>query len=355
IVADAREFVDQMHQATVILAASAVIFGASDLLGRRLDWRTLRVHSAGILAVIVLGLLWHYERNRNLLSGYMLWVFIAAAAIALHNLYRHDRDELALLRGGRHISLAWLVFLVFAFDFADRDWLQPLVFGSGAADRLTWVFLVCAFCGAIAWLQRADRWPVATHSAAYRDRVAGPLLGIGLLVVLAMTADSAEWVLPYVPMLNADEAAALLVIFLAWRWLQAAEQGKFSKAAGAVLAGVAFNVFNTVVARCVHHYAGVTYERQRLINSALFHGILSVAWTVLAITLMIHSSRLGHRTRWYVGFWLLAAVGAKLLLFDASNAGTIIWTVTLIGVALLVIAASYFAPRPPAIGDKVSA
>ena len=48
------------------------------------------------------------------------------------------------------------------------------------------------------------------------------------------------------------------------------------------------------------------------------------------------------------GFGLLAIVGAKLLLVDAAHAGTAIWTGTLIGVALLVIAASYFAPRPPA-------
>jgi hypothetical protein len=51
---------------------------------------------------------------------------------------------------------------------------------------------------------------------------------------------------------------------------------------------------------------------------------------------------------WFIGMIAGAIVGAKLLLVDAANAGTVIWTGTLIGVALLVIAASYFAPRPPA-------
>ena len=46
-------------------------------------------------------------------------------------------------------------------------------------------------------------------------------------------------------------------------------------------------------------------------------------------------------------FALLAVVGGKLLLFDASGRGTVTWTLTLIGVALLVLAASYFAPLPP--------
>ena len=40
-------------------------------------------------------------------------------------------------------------------------------------------------------------------------------------------------------------------------------------------------------------------------------------------------------------------VGGKLLLFDAAGRGTLMWTGTLIGVAILVLAASYFAPLPP--------
>src|SRR5512135_711837 len=37
----------------------------------------------------------------------------------------------------------------------------------------------------------------------------------------------------------------------------------------------------------------------------------------------------------------------KLLFIDFANAGTISWTVSLIGVSLLVLAAGYFAPAPP--------
>ena len=48
---------------------------------------------------------------------------------------------------------------------------------------------------------------------------------------------------------------------------------------------------------------------------------------------------------------LLGIVGAKLLLFDATGRGTVTWTTTLIGVALLVLAASYFAPLPPRGGE----
>jgi uncharacterized membrane protein len=48
------------------------------------------------------------------------------------------------------------------------------------------------------------------------------------------------------------------------------------------------------------------------------------------------------------GMGLLGVGGAKLLLVDLANSGTITWTASLIGVALLLLAAGYFAPAPPA-------
>ncbi len=109
-----------------------------------------------------------------------------------------------------------------------------------------------------------------------------------------------------------------------------------------------FLLLNFILARVAHHWFAVAYQEHALFRSPLFQGLVSFAWTCLAIGLMIHASRELLRTNWFVGFGLLAIVGAKLLLVDAANSGTAIWTATLIGVALLVIAASYFAPRPPA-------
>jgi uncharacterized membrane protein len=75
--------------------------------------------------------------------------------------------------------------------------------------------------------------------------------------------------------------------------------------------------------------------------------LLTLFWTVVSIGTMIRGSRSARRDAWYGGFALLGAVGAKLLLFDAAGRGTLMWTATLIGVAILVLAASYFAPLPP--------
>ena len=75
--------------------------------------------------------------------------------------------------------------------------------------------------------------------------------------------------------------------------------------------------------------------------------MLTLFWTVTAISTLILASRRGLRVTWFGGITLLGIVGAKLLLFDAAGRGTLTWAATLIGVALLVLAAGYFAPLPP--------
>ncbi|KXS32516.1 MAG: hypothetical protein AWT59_1349 [Candidatus Gallionella acididurans] len=49
---------------------------------------------------------------------------------------------------------------------------------------------------------------------------------------------------------------------------------------------------------------------------------------------------------WFAGFSMLAIVGVKLMI-ALANKGAVMWTASLIGIALLVIAARYFSPVPP--------
>ena len=65
------------------------------------------------------------------------------------------------------------------------------------------------------------------------------------------------------------------------------------------------------------------------------------------MSVMVYASQSKLRSLWFNGFGLLAIVGIKLMMVDLSNKGTAVWTVSLIGIALLIIAASYFSPAPP--------
>jgi uncharacterized membrane protein len=104
---------------------------------------------------------------------------------------------------------------------------------------------------------------------------------------------------------------------------------------------------STLAARAAHHWGGVPFTGHALFHSPLVQGLLTLLWTAVAIALMIRATRQGSRHGWFAGFALLAVVGVKLLAVDLANSGTVMWTGSLIGVALLVLAAGYFAPVPP--------
>ena len=99
--------------------------------------------------------------------------------------------------------------------------------------------------------------------------------------------------------------------------------------------------------RLAHHWGGVAFEADALIQSGFAQSILSLLWTALALAVMIRASNKRLRSEWFVGFGLLGVVGAKFVLIDVINKGTVTWTLSLIGVGLLILTASYFSPAPP--------
>jgi uncharacterized membrane protein len=84
-----------------------------------------------------------------------------------------------------------------------------------------------------------------------------------------------------------------------------------------------------------------------LVEAHVAQGILTIAWAVAALATMIMATRGGQRHRWITGMTLLGMTGVKLVLFDVADKGTLAWTVSIIGVGLLILAASYFSPAPP--------
>ena len=102
----------------------------------------------------------------------------------------------------------------------------------------------------------------------------------------------------------------------------------------------------------MHHWLGVPFIWDKLLDSVALQASWSILWTLLALGLMIHATRKGLRTLWFAGFGLLGLVGLKLLWVDTAHANTLGRTVSLLGVALLVITASYFAPTPPRQGSR---
>jgi len=313
-------------------------------------WPQLRAAAALLLAGLWAASFATIDRQGHPLAGMMALAlplaFLAHAAL----LAAHERRGDTPFAMARHLGAWWLLLIVLGVELAwqaDRHLPHP-AFWSWAA-----VAAVGA-CGVAlpAWGARRGLWPFAAPAGRY--------LSVGLwpsLVALAPTlawgnlalsgADGLGW--PYLPLVNLFDCAqlaglgALLLGARALKEAQAGAAGNLRRAVGAL----AFLWLSTLAARIAHHWGGVPFEIGHLMDATLFQALLSLFWTVTAIAAMIHASRAGRRVRWFGGIALLGVVGAKLLLFDAAGRGTLAWTATLIGVAVLVLAAGYFAPLPP--------
>lgn len=208
--------------------------------------------------------------------------------------------------------------------------------------ELTLLFLVLTLLAADQY-GRASDWLPARQAAA---------LPAGLLLLWALWSNfehaGATGGLPYLPVLNPFDFVQLGALWALHRWLAglAAEPRPGMPRPGWV-GGLAFVWLSGLAARIAHHWGGVPFDAHALWHSTLLQAMLTFSWTLLAIAAMIRAAHIGQRRLWQGGFALLAVIGVKLLAVDLANAGTLLWTASLIGVALLVLAASYFAPMPP--------
>ena len=333
-------------------APYALLFVAATLLGLEglaTLWRWPQVRAAAILLLVGLWLaaLATIERAGHPLAGLMALVLPLTFALHYVLLARHEHRGAASFQAAGHLGAGWLLLFALAVELAwqaQRHMPQPVLWEFVAVAAVLAAGIAMAAFG----VQRG-RWPFAVMEARYVPLgIAPPLVGLALLLPWGnfnlSGADGLGW--PYLPLLNVFDITQLGGL-AALRALTFACTPENARRLRLFVAALAFIWLSALAARIAHHWGGVPFESGPLMDSLLFQALLTLFWTVTAIGTMIHASRRGRRERWFGGIGLLGVVGAKLLLFDAAGRGTLEWTATLIGVALLVLAASYFAPLPP--------
>ncbi|HET19152.1 MAG TPA: DUF2339 domain-containing protein, partial [Chromatiales bacterium] len=250
-----------------------------------------------------------------------------------------------------HAGTLWLMTLLVA---SELDWQIALGIigetglGRGSWNEIAWGLVPAAMLAAVgAW----RTWPVTSHAQAYRG-LAGSGLAVYLVlwVVLVNLVSSGDpWPLPYLPLLNPLDVAIGLVLLvlardlLAYRELRPAVPHLWP-IAGAVL----FLWLNAILARSLHHYAGLPLDLPAMVQSTLAQATFSIAWTVTGLVLMVAASRLRQRLLWMVAAGLLVVVVVKLFLIDLSGRDTLERIVSFVGVGLLLLLAGYLSPMPPA-------
>lgn len=335
----------------LILLFTAATLAALELAGRRDAWLAPRHLSLLLLPALWLTAGLTLARHEHCLAGLMVLALPAALLVHYWLLARQEAEEVAVLPGLRHLGAFWLGVALVSIELA---WL---------GDRLApgirlWPVLALAM-GPLIGLAVA-RYGVSRGSGPFA-RQGEAYLGIGSLIpALAL----AGWVfvanfteagdgsgLPYLPVLNPFDLVQLAALLALYRWLAALAEEPLPGLPvppPTWVGGLAFVWISCLAARMTHHWNDVPFTGHALWHAMSFQALLTLLWTLLAIAAMIGAARIAQRRLWQGGFALLAVVGAKLMLVDLANAGTLMWTGSLIGVALLVLAASYFAPVPPA-------
>lgn len=311
-------------------------------LGAKRNWREMRQPSALLLFAILITAFEGYRQHGHALYGIMSLLLPSALLAHYWLLHRHDRDSVPSACDLRHAMVYWLLI---ALAGSELVW----VCARFAPDNTLWPWLAWGVSGAIGLLAclyglRRRQWPFAQHHELYIDTLQIPvvsLLGVWLIYGNLSHAGGGSG-LPYLPVLNPFDLIQLLAMYAVWKWLRTIHS-KMSPA----LYGVAFLWISSEAARLAHHWGGVPFARHALLGSFMLQAGLSLLWTAIAMGMMIYASRSKQRALWFYGFTLLTTVGIKLMLIDLSNKGTALWSLSLIGIALLILAASYFSPAPP--------
>jgi uncharacterized membrane protein len=289
-----------------------------------------------------------HEKYGHVLSGIMSLMIPLALLVEYGLLYRHERDAVTSAGELRHALSYWFLIVLGGSEFA---WISDQFMPSNTLwSWLAWG--ASAATGILISLRGLDmnRWPFAQRRALFLDTLQAPVV---LLLSLWLIYGNLNYSgggsgLPYVPVLNPFDLVQLIALYAIWKWLRIAQSQMLP-----ALYGMAFLWISAEAARLTHHWGGIAFDGKTLLASSMLQASLSLLWTAIAMSLMIYASQKKQRTLWFNGFGLLAIVGIKLMMIDLSNKGTVLWTVSLIGIALLIIAASYFSPAPPKDVEEV--
>ncbi len=244
--------------------------------------------------------------------------------------------------GGALLALFWSLGWWLGAGLHEIEHFAPRVFRA----ELILLFLTLTLLGLDRYARSRD-WEAARQAAVL------PAIGLSLAVLWAnFTHPGATGGLPYLPLLNAFDMVLIGSMMVTAGWLRGRDGPDAEPGSSSLrwIGALAFVCLSGLAARMAHHWGGVAFTGYALWHSTLLQAMLTLLWTLLAIAAMIRATRIGARRLWQGGFALLAVVGGKLMWVDLANAGTVMWTGSLIGVALLVLAAGYFAPAPPEDG-----
>jgi len=349
-------FVAAEWQSSALLAVLAASVALAAFLAPRTRWSELALLCCLLtpLAGVVLLHAWHLHYHPAAQFGWLAWALLFA--VHFWALRRLAAQLPAGALSAAHVLGCWLLLGVLALEL--RYLLLALSEHYNAWRWLGWALLPSAYLWLMA-LPRRWPWPVAAYLREYRVLAAAPLalLMLGWFWLANVVSAGEAEPLAYLPLLNPLELGLLFALgaVFAWARLELAELGVESLRSHWLTQGVAgaslFALLTAMVMRTAHHWGGVPYQLDALLDSMLVQAGLSIVWTLIALPLMVLGNRLGRRELWLIGAALIALVVAKLFFVELGNRGGLERIVSFIGVGVLLLVVGYFAPLPARKAD----
>lgn len=340
---------DARHAFLVFAAASAVFANA---VGVRLPWLAPRIASQFLALIMVLGLGASATLSHPFAQwGWAAWPIAFAALIWI--VYREE-NHFPVMRPWRHAIVVWMMIVFLTWE---ASWQLPRMVGAyGDWSLIAWGLVPALAILLITQLGERIRWPIAANHADYIGAAAPPIVAhlVMWLLIVSVSSSGKTPPLPYVPMLNPVDLAQIAALLAAGAWYIAIKRlgvGFFAslptRDAAAVGGLLVFFLFNTVLLRTLHHFAGVAYSPAAMLHSALVQATLAIAWSAVALGLMFIGTKKSERRVWIAGAVLLGIVVVKLLFLDLARQATVMRIVAFIGVGVLMLVIGYLAPLPP--------
>ncbi|UWF49721.1 DUF2339 domain-containing protein [Pseudomonas sp. N3-W] len=351
-ISEVLRFAPPNLQATLLLTAAALSVALWAILALRLKWSalgllcTLLIPAAGLVLLAA----WYSRYHPAANFGWLAWAVVFAVHFV--SLRRLAPMLPARALSTAHVLGCWLLIGVLALEL--RYGLLLLSEQYNAWRWLGWAILPSLYL-VLAAAPRNWPWPVSVYAREYRVYAAAPLalLMLGWFWLANGISDGTAEPLPYVPLINPLELGLLFALFGVYVWsrsavAQLAIRKEHAEYAAQLIAGVSLFAFCTaLVTRTAHHWGGVPFELDLLLESMQVQAGLSIVWTLMALGLMIGGHLRHRREVWLIGAALIALVVAKLFFVELSNRGGLARIVSFIGVGVLLLVVGYFAPLPP--------
>jgi len=349
LIAEVLRFIPDELRGACLLGSAAVSVAIWALLATRLRWAslgmlcTLLMPAAGMVLLVSAHNYYHPAAH----YGWLAW--LAVFGVHFIALRRLATLVPATVLSIAHVLGGWILIGVLALEL--RYGLLLLSSEYNAWRWLGWAILPSLYL-VLAAAPRNWPWPVSAYPREYRVLAALPLavLMLGWFWLANTFSDGTARPLPYVPLLNPLDLGLLFALLGVYLWSRsvAPQRGPRAELIAQGIAGISlFAFFTALVMRTAHHWGGVPFHLDGLLESMLVQAGLSIVWTLIALGLMIGGHLRHRREVWLIGAALIAVVVAKLFFVELSNRGGLARIVSFIGVGGLLLVVGYFAPLPP--------